>query len=284
MSKKCIVIMLSLIVSFSLFGFEWPQELMAPRPFSSYFAQKRGNTFSPSLTFFGSVPVKSSDSGQILVKLGFEGSCEFFPSTLGNTIIIAHKDSLLTVYGSLESTNLSSTIYEINGGSEIGLSGSTGWHVGPGCLEFQVIDIKNKTLINPLVLMPSITEPYDLQLGKIYMTDKKGTTSELASRKTIESGTYTLYRDANTGVMPYKTMVTVNGALVQTITYDSLNVQEQHLYITSKKVLPFEAVYPDNTKQFLSEIHINTGRTTILIQVFDILGNVKQASYTLEVL
>lgn len=282
---KRLVIVLYLCSAVSLFAFEWPQELMAPRPFSSHFAQKRGNTFSPSLTFTGSVPVIASDSGHILVKIGQNSnSCAFFPSTLGNAVILAHKDSLLTVYASLESLNLPSDKEEISSGSEIGMSGTSGWHTGAGCLEFQVVDTKNKALINPLVLMPSVTEPYDLQLGKVFLTDKKGSTTELVSRKSIESGSYTLYRNDAAGVMPYKTTVTVNGALVQTVTYDALYLHEQHLYISSKKVLPYTSIYPDNSKQFLAEIHINTGRTVIMVQVFDILGNVKQASYTLEVM
>ena len=282
---KYFILVLNLCSVISLFAFDWPQQLMVPRPFSSHFAQKRGNAFSPSLTFNGSVPVTASDSGHILLKLGQNSnSCAFFPSTLGNAVIIAHKDFLLTVYASLESLNFPSDKDEIRIGSELGMSGTSGWHTGTGCLEFQVIDTKNKALINPLVLMPSVTDPYDLQLGKIFLTDKKGNTTELVSRKSTESGSYTLYRDDAAGVMPYKTTVTVNGALVQTVTYDALYLQEQHLYISSKKALPYTSIYPENSKQFLAEIHINTGRTVIMVQVFDILGNVKQASYTLEVM
>lgn len=267
-----------------LSAFDWPQDLTFPHSFSSFFAQKRGNTFSPSLTFNGSVPVRASDTGRILVAIGQNSnSCSFFPSTLGNAVVIAHKDSLLTVYASLDYLNLSAEQEEIDAGTEIGVSGSSGWHTGTASLEFQVVDTKNKTLINPLVLMPSVTDAFELHLGKVYLIDKKGIVTELSARKSTESGTYILYRDTLTGVMPYKTTVTVNGALVQTITYDALFLSDLKLSIKGKEVLPYTSMYPENSLQFLSEIHITRGRTVVTVQVFDILGNQKQASYTLDV-
>lgn len=278
----CCLLLLSLI---PLYSFDWPQQLSIPHAFSSFFAQNRGNTFSTSLTFNGSFPASASDSGRVLIAIGKNvNSCAFFPSTLGNAVVIAHKDSLLTVYASLDPETLTDEYGEIAAGTEIGIGGTSGWHTLSGSLEFQVVDTKNKTLINPLVLMPSVTEVFDLKLGKVFLLDKKGTVSELSTRKSAESGSYSLYRDASAGIMPYKTTVTVNGALVQTITYDALFLHEQRLCISGKKPLPYADVYSGNALQFLSEIHINRGRTVISIQVFDIQGNQKQISYTLDVL
>ncbi len=273
-----------LVLYLPLYSFDWPQNLAVPKPFASFFAQNRGNTLSPSLSFIGSTPIKASDAGKILLRMEQnQNFCSFFPSTLGNAVIIAHKDHLLTVYASLEEVTISPEQEELTAGQEIGLSGNSGWHSGSGCLEFQVIDTKNRTVINPLVLMPSFTDAFDLQIGSIFLTDKRGVVSELKNRRSIESGSYTVHRDASAGIMPYKTAVTINGVLVQSITYDALFLYEQELCIKGKDVLPYSSIYSDNSLQLLADIHMNRGRTVITIQIFDILGNQKQISYTLDV-
>ncbi len=285
-SRKCTLLFpfVLLLLTLPLCAFDWPQELIIPHSFSSYFAQKRGSSFSTSLIFTGSVPVKASDSGRVIVRID-QNSSSFisFPSTLGNAVILSHKDSLMTVYASLDSIQITADRKEITAGEELGISGNSGWHTGPGCLEFQVIDVKNKTCINPLLLMPSISANFDLQLGKLFIADKKGTMVDLSIKKSFESGMYILYRDAASGGMPYKTSVTVNGALVQTITYDALSLYEQQLCVSSKKNLPYSEVYPQDTLQYLAELHLNKGKNSITVQVFDILGNQKQSSFNVEV-
>lgn len=272
------------MIVFPLVAFDWPQELSVPNSFSSFFTQNRGETFCTSLTFNGTNPVHASDSGRLLVTLRQkDASCSFFPSTLGNAVIIAHPDSLLTVYASLDAINIQKNAQEISGGTEIAVSGTSGWHSGYGSLEFQVIDTKNKTIINPLVLMPSLPSLPSLHIGKITAVDNRGVSHELSSKNVLDSGVYFLYRDDSLGCMPYKTSVTVNGALVQSLTYDSLFLYEQHLCLVGKDPLSYDSLYPQEGMQFLAEIHIDCGKSTITIQLFDILGNQKQISYVLDV-
>ncbi len=282
--KKRLLCCFLALLALPLYSFDWPGQLTMPDAFVSFFAQNRGNTFSPSLVFKGASPVFASDSGRVLIIIGKnKNSSAFFPSTLGNAMVIAHKDSLLSVYGSLNSESVLSSHAEVSAGKEIAITGTSGWNTLSESLEFQVVDTKNKALINPLVLMPSLTEAFDLKLGKIYMVDKKGSVSDLSTRKTAESGSYILYRDSSAGTMPYKTSLTVNGTLIQTITYDALFLYEQQLCINGKKALPYSLVYFNDSLQYLSEIHITRGKTVITVQAFDIQGNQKQLSFTLDV-
>lgn len=282
--KKTLSVLCAAAFTSLLFGFDWPQNEILSDSFFSYFAQFRGNTISSSLIFSESEEVKAADSGRILSLITEHDEDEIFESTLGNAVIIAHKDNLQTVYANLDSENFEklSETKEIEKGTYLGTTSNSGWQKGEACLEFQVLDTKNQNYVNPRILMPRIGKELELSIKNVRAINKKNETFFLDTQKKLPSGTYLLYRDRQNIAMPYKTTVFINGAAAENLSYDIISEKNGKLCINGKKSYSVETVYPNPDSQLLGEISIPKGKNTVTIVIADILGKEKQITYTIE--
>ncbi|WP_296685417.1 M23 family metallopeptidase [Treponema sp. UBA3813] len=273
------------ISTLSLFAFDWPQNEILSDSFYSYFAQVRGGTIGTSLIFSESEEVKASDDGQVLAVISEHDEDELFESTLGNAVILEHKDDLITVYANLDSENLPNLLglRRVSKGTSFGTTGTSSWQEGEGCLEFQVLDTKNKTYVNPRILMPRIGKELALTIKNVVAVNKKGTIYDLGTVKTMPSGVYQLYREKQEVAMPYKTTVYVNGVIAESLSYDTLSEKNGKITVIGKKNYDVNAMYPDKERQFLGEITLPKGKTQIMVIVADILGKEKQIIYTADV-
>ena len=101
---------LSVIIIFAfvpLFAFDWPQLLFESDNFFSFFGEPRGTTYTNSIQFRKQAAVTAADSGTVLISLRTDtADMGWFPSTLGNAIILSHKNDMMTVYGNLEKIHI----------------------------------------------------------------------------------------------------------------------------------------------------------------------------------
>lgn len=281
--KKVLFSICTLLLAINLYSFDWPQKVNSNLDNLYLFCEEREGDFNNGIIFKDQAPVIVSDSGLVIVKISDNVSeTGRFNSTLGNCIVIAHSDQLLTIYGGLSEINLPEDLENISEGYELGISGNSGWHKEDNALEFQVIDIKDKKLINPIVLMPKTSEHGSLQVRNITATNKNGTTYDLSNQRYLPSGTYFFYR-AVSGIMPFKTTVLINGAKEETITYDVLTQQDTKIFIKGNKLYPVTSVYPESNKHLLSEMNLTKGRVTLSFIIYDINGNETQANYILDI-
>lgn len=277
--RKIVFEVFIVLFCFSVIAFEWPQP---NNSIVSYFAEKRGESYVNSLVFEQQEEINAADSGKILVHLSGAGSdLGWFDSPLGNAVIIAHDSKLLTVYSNLEEVYLPKDKTEVASLEKIGKSGNSGWQQGLSALEFQIIDSKNKTIVNPLFLMAKKQKKEQLSVHNVIAVNKKGTVFELASKKTLPAGSYLLYRDCIG--MPFKTQVSVNGAAVETVMYDTLLQVDNRLCVSGKKKYPLETLYNNKTQQFLSEIVLSRGKNTIYVAVFNFEGEEKHMLFNVDV-
>ncbi len=266
------------------FAFDWPQNEIMSDSFYSYFGQLRGGTISTSLVFSESNEIKAADSGRVLAVITEHDEDDLFNSTLGNAVIIAHKDNLATVYANLDNENEENLLKmkDIESGTKLGNTSNSGWQTGEACLEFQVLDTKNGNYVNPRILMPRIGNELELTLRNLSAVNKKGEEFDFGITKILQSGTYFLYRERQENAMPYKTAVFINGAAADSISYDTLSSKNGKICVSGKRTYSVESVYPDENKQLLGEIMIPKGKNTITAVVQDILGKERQISYTIE--
>ena len=285
--KKLIFTSLSIFAALAtsaIFAFDWPQNEIMSDSFYSYFAQLRGGTLSTSLVFSESQEVKAADDGRILAIISEHDEDEMFESTLGNAAILAHNDGLITVYANLDAQNLSSLyeMTEVTTGTSFGETGASSWQKGEGCLEFQVLDVKNRTYVNPRILMPRVGKELPLTIKNVVAVSKKGVSYDLGTVKTMPSGIYQLYRERQDIAMPYKTTVYINGAVADAITYDTLSEKNGRISVSGKKNYDVNVMYPDDTKAFLGEVTLPKGKNSINVISADILGKEIQITYTVE--
>ena len=84
-------------------AFDWPQSVAGTSEINKSFGELQGDIFNTSLIFSKAEDVQSTEAGQLMAILG-QNSREmgWAPTTLGNAVILAHENNLLTVYGNLQ--------------------------------------------------------------------------------------------------------------------------------------------------------------------------------------
>lgn len=285
--KKYTLFTLLLIASFNLFAYDWPQENVEQTSIKSYFGQKRGEAISTSLVFSDPEPIKCIEDGKILIIMSDESDDSvFFPSTYGTSVILSHDDSLLSVYGNLDKEEVAKSIgekSELSTGDIIGESGNSGWQNGTSSLELQIIDTKKATAINPKILITRTNTELPLKLEGIVLESKSGTKVNLAYQRTIKSGLYKIYQKRNPVACPYKSTVAINGVVVDQISYDTINHENNRLYVSGKKKYTSSDIYPDGELQLLGETMFTAGKSTLGLTLNDFLGKGVQQNYIITV-
>ncbi len=282
--KKSVLLLICLFICFGTNAFEWPQDNVTDNSFSYIFGQLRNGTFNTSLIFTEQDEIKASEKGTVLTLLGStSGEMGWFESPLGNAVILAHNDELLSVYANLENLAINKDTNYIHAGTKIGTSGSSGWQHGQSSLEFQIIDTQKKTVINPLLLMPKIKQENAMRLHGITAVNRKGEVFDLRTRRNLPAGTYLIYRSTEQSPMTYSTTISVNGAAVETITFDMLTRTENKLTVSGKRLYGVNEIYPDEKKQLLAEITLSQGRNTLNITSSSINGTETSLTYILDV-
>lgn len=285
--KKTFSILISAFLLTSLFSFDWPQSEITKNSYNSYFGQNIGNKLNTSITFSEPAEIKAAENGHILCILTEENDDSiFFPSTLGTAVILSHDDNLLSVYGNIDSETISLKDKNetfLDSGSILGQSGNSGFQTKKGNLEFQIIDAKNKSAINPKVLMPRSETEIPLVLSGIKVENKNNTFFDLNNVRNYSSGLYRIYFKRNDIATPYKTTVLINGVVVDQISYDTIIQENNKLCVSGKKKYTSSDVYPDNELQLLGEAMFTPGRATLVLSISDVFGNSKQLSYNISI-
>lgn len=286
--KKAVLYTLILMSAVSLFAFDWPQPLSEETEnFSQFFGQSRNEAFINSLIFENPDSITAADDGTHLITLD-AGLADFgwFQSTLGNAVILEHANNMMTVYGNLEEVYTDSDDVYISKGTGLGMSGFSGWQKGKNCLEFQVIDCDRNTIINPFVLMSQTSFKRTMTITNPAAFNRQEQRTSVANGARVQAGVYKLYIDRQKTGMTYQTSVSINGALVETITYDVLIQDNNRLCFTGKRNnvnYSYEDIYPDESRQLVAEVIFSKGVNTVTIDVRDIFGNEKTATYRVEV-
>lgn len=280
-----------LITGLSSFAFDWPQEEVLSDSFHSYFGQLRGGTIESSIIFNESSQVKSADNGNLIgIITEHDNDFGWFESPLGNTILINHENSMITIYGNLDIDSIPEEIINIEenstfikSGTFLGESGSSGWQKGTSCLEFMVLDTDNSSAINPRILMPRIGNELPLEIGEIVLRDRNGTQTVLQKNTRLKSGLYSIYKTRQSVAVPYKTSITVNGATMETISYDKVQEKNGKLCISGNSFYSVESLYPDEKHELISQLTLTQGKNTIKITVQNIVGAKNTITYVIDV-
>lgn len=286
--KRFIISACILLISSIAFTFDWPQEkVVQSDQFYSYFGQLRGETISNSLIFSEISDVKAADDGYLTVIINeYSDHTDFFPSTLGNAVILSHTDNLLTVYGNIDSESILKEAFNENSikcGETFGTSGNSAWQQGHSSLEFQVIDTKNNTSINPRLLMPRVGKELPLYYNEIYLQGKNGRQYNVMNQNILPSGIYKVYKKRQAVAVPYRTRVAINGTVVDQISYDLLRQDDNQICVSGRKNYSKSILYPNNDLQLLGEATLTPGKNALQLTITDILGKEVNATYLLTI-
>lgn len=281
------VLILIVTVFSSMYAFKWPVEDFDAKNIQSYFGQLRGNLISPSFIFENPDDVKAIGDGKLLIYMKEDSNnSEMFPSTLGNSVLISHNDDLVSVYGNLDKQSVERNIdhkktYSLE--ERIGSTGTSGYQVRVSNLEFQIFDSKKGSAINPKIFMPRTENEVPLVISNITLQNKNGAFFDLSQTRNIDSGNYKIYQSRANVACPYSSKVTINGVVVDELTFDTIYEENSKIYINGKKQYLSNVIYPDTNLLMLGEAVLTPGRSTLGIEVSDYLGNKKSVSYLLNI-
>lgn len=277
----------SLAISGGLFAFNWPQEETSSDSFKSYFGEFRGGTINSSLIFKDSAQIKAADTGNVLLVLSdHTNSFGWFESTLGTAIILGHEDQRETVYANLDDEKLPSYISStdtVTEGTVLGVSGNSGWQDGISGLEFQVLDTKSSIAVNPRMLVSKSGAELPFKMGYITLDDENGVTHNLINERYLRAGTYYIYKSRTDAAMPFRTLVSINGATVERINYDTLKDKSGRLCVVGASMYPVELMYPDSNRMLLGKIALPSGHVGLSVTIINIQNEADSVTYNLEV-
>lgn len=288
MKKSFIQLLFITFFSTLFFSFDWPQDYISQESFNSYFGQNRGNEISSSLIFSNPTIVKAAEDGNLLIIMNEENDdSDFFPSTLGNSIILSHHDSLLSVYANLQEESITVTNkpenIDVYKGEYIAETGNSGWQDKVSSLEFQIIDTKNSSSINPKLLMTRTENEVPLSITNITLENKNGNKFDLNTTRLIPSGLYKVYQKRNEIACPYKSTILLNGVVVDNLAYDIIVQENGKKCILGKKKYTLKEIYPDTERHLLGEAMLTPGKTTLTVDCENILGQDITKNFSLTI-
>lgn len=267
------------------YAFEWPVENPS---LLRLFAQKDEASVSQSLVFKEVDAVRASGYGKHIISIEKKNSRRFFPSTLGNALIFIDDEGLQSVYANLSDTDLFTSRKETESGSIIGHAGNSAW-TEEKSLIFQVADVRNNVLINPLLFMPEIEEKIQPQIKNTVLIGTDNQPINLENIKKIKQGSYNLYSSVydfiekdGPGLVPFRITVSINGMNIADLPFEVLSSDGKSLYLKNKET-SLSLLYQKDGAIHLGKINLPSGKIELIITAFDKSGNEKSASFIFQV-
>ncbi len=275
-------------VALSLCGlaaFDWPVKNFNANTILPTFAQNRKQHFNTSLVFPEAQEVIATDDGKIkLVILEHQDECNWFESPLGNCVIIEHEGNLISVYGNLERRDAEDVLQKerILSGENLGSAKNSAWNESEGSLEFQIADTKDKAFLNPLVFMPKISSETPLLIDEITIENKFGRSYELSSSKSVQAGTYKVYKRRRENSPLHSSSVYVNGTELERIDREALSQKDNLLTISGQRAYNSESFFPDERREFLGQILLLNGNNSISIIIRNVMEKERTVLFTVQ--
>ena len=267
------------------YAFEWPVENPS---LLRLFAQKDEASVSQSLVFKEVDAVRASGYGKHIISIEEKNSRRFFPSTLGNALVFIDDEGLQSVYANLSDTDLFTSRKETESGSIIGHTGNSAW-TEEKSLIFQVADVRNNVLINPLLFMPEIEEKIQPQIKNTVLAGTDNQPINLENIKKIKQGSYNLYSSVydfiekdGPGLVPFRITVSINGMNIADLPFEVLSSDGKSLYLKNKET-SLSLLYQKDGAIHLGKINLPSGKIELIITAFDKSGNEKSASFIFQV-
>ena len=283
--KKNLYIFLFFMTFLYSYAFEWPVENPS---LLRLFAQKDEASVSQSLVFKEVDAVRASGYGKHIISIEEKNSRRFFPSTLGNALVFIDDEGLQSVYANLSDTDLFTSRKETESGSIIGHTGNSAW-TEEKSLIFQVADVRNNVLINPLLFMPEIEEKIQPQIKNTVLSGTDNQPINLENIKKIKQGSYNLYSSVydfiekdGPSLVPFRITVSINGMNIADLPFEVLSSDGKSLYLKNKETsLPL--LYQKDGAIHLGKINLPSGKIELIITAFDKSGNEKSTSFIFQV-
>ena len=282
---QTLALAIALIPLAQTFALEWP---VAEVKIRTFFGQRDEAEISRGITFAGADVVRSAGNGKIVISIARNGNMTGFPSALGNAVIVAHDEGLLSVYGNLASVDRVASRESVETGAILGNAGTSACSK-PNDLLFQVIDKERKTVLNPILVLPALPDSRGPVIKDVIAISQSGQVTAIGSAKFARQGQYRLYANVSdsidgsqTPLAPFRVSVLINGSEAATLPFEVLRSEAGKLQLNSPAYTS-AALYGDPDRMFLGEITLNRGRADITVIARDAAGNERNVLFSLQI-
>jgi hypothetical protein len=285
LTKKMIPLLFLSCAFSSLSALEWP--VSQPLP-SSFFGQRAFGIIERGIVLDKVDTIRASDHGTLMITLSENKNMSGFPGTLGNAVILAHDEGLLTIYGNLDSVDRIDEQLTVESGSILGQAGKSGWGKAVSCI-FQVIDREQHTVLNPLLLLPQLQDTHGPTIKDVIVISSNEQIYALGTTKSVKQGKYRLYADipdtinaSPNNLSPFRITIEVNGSEYSSIPFELLKETNGEVYLSSP-TLTWKNLYKDPVRIYLGELTLTRGRADISIIARDTAGNERSVLFGLQI-
>lgn len=276
----------SLLLSSTLFGWDWPVENPV---IAVSFAQVVAKDYSRRLDIGSSTEeVVAAHDGEVIFRRGANRSFHAVPGVLGNVVVLDHGQGFRSVYAHLGEILIQEDLAALTEGQPIGVLGGSGFSSGE-FLGFYVEDRELASFVNPLVLLPQREDRVPPVIGEVVIESQEGrevVTPDLLIRPGRVSLFANVY-DPNPGssfpapLPPYSVRAFVDGRQVFDLALESIKVREGRLIAGSDYPLPRP---PRRGHELpLGETTLLSGTSVLEIVAEDYAGNRAVRSVEIQV-
>lgn len=281
----------------SAHALEWP---ISQPEILSLFGQRGENGIERGIIMEGGSTVRAAGDGIVLATIAENRNMTGFPSTLGNAVLLAHSDGIVSVYGNLENTEPPAEKNHIETNAVIARTGKSAWQDGEnesgedgrGVCIFQITDQKQNTLLNPLLLFPPKEDTIRPAISSVTLVSEAGQAYNPASSRTIAAGSYRVYAAVtdthgrnSPQLAPFRVSVIVNGMEASSVSFDTMS-KRQNMLVPNALPQYFDGsapVYSEDGSIYAGNISLSRGRAEITIAARDFAGNERTSSFMLQV-
>jgi len=267
-----------------LTALEWP---VSPAEPIILFGQRDGGVMSRGLAFPPTDTVRAAGNGTVLVTLKENRNLSGFPGTLGNAVILVHDEGLATVYGNLATTDRVETQVSMETATVLGPSGTGAWGES-GQSRFEVLDLANKTILNPLMLLPALKDSKAPRVRNVVAVSESGQAYTLGTSKYLKQGQYRLYADVDDTMespdelAPFRITVLVNGKERLAMPFEIMKAETGSVFL-SRPDFSFSRLYEDPERIFVGAIQFMRGKTDVTLIARDFAGNERSTPFALVI-
>jgi hypothetical protein len=204
-------------------------------------------------------------------------------------LVLHHEQNILSVYFHLLNGSLGPVRAQYLQADKLGTVGGSGRSEGPD-LHFAVYDEETGSSVNPLTFLPPLPDAQAPVIRRVYLSvgDQRLLLQDGAVVKpgkgSVLADAYDLREDVKFSwpLAPYSVSLSLDGAHVSTITFDSLQVSDGRM-VVSGSPLDRAGVYGSDGLLRCGSIELREGESHLRVSVKDFAGNETSREISLTV-
>jgi hypothetical protein len=277
MRAKAVVATLAFGAALAAGALEWP---VSERIVTGTFGEDRGDHFHLGLDIGGGEQVvRPVLPGELVFRYEENADYTSLPRGVGSFAVIRHQDDVLSVYCHLRRDLARPALTTFTARDPVGIIGDTGYSEGKH-LHFSVYDGQTGSWVNPLSLLPSVTDR-DPPVVKRIALRRGDRVTDLVPGIVVPSGpaevlveAYDVRGDVRFlwPLAPYGVRLVLNGAEAARFAFEALQVREGRTVLLGTS-LAAPDVYATDRLLRLGTVDLRGGESHLIAVVRDFAGN-----------